>query len=59
MRRRRGEEGSALKHRDGSRPSPLTRMYGKNSEDVETLVKRMDRIEGVLARIEEGIKTMG
>jgi hypothetical protein len=34
-------------------------MYGKNSEDVETLVKRMDRIEGVLARIEEGIKTMG
>lgn len=58
-RRGRGGQGTALQHRDGSRPRPLTRMYGKGDGEMDALVKRMDRLEEVLARIEEGVKAIG
>lgn len=34
-------------------------MYGRGDQDFDALVKRMDRLEEVLGRIEEGVKAIG
>lgn len=56
--KRRGR-GTALMKREGSKPSPLTRMYGRGDQDFEALVKRMERLEEMLGRIEDGVKAIG